>query len=67
LNLKNLLDHSFSLQEKSLDFIYKGGRDEAPVDINENILKEAMEVAETETKKETITPAFEELIKPRLC
>ena len=36
------------------------------VDINENVLKEAMEVAETTTKKETITLALEELIKSRL-
>ena len=36
------------------------------VDINENILKEAMEVSETVTKKETITLALEELIKSRL-
>jgi Arc/MetJ family transcription regulator len=36
------------------------------VDINENILKEAMEVSESTTKKETITLALEELIKSRL-
>ncbi len=36
------------------------------VDINENVLKEAMEVSETTTKKETITMALEELIKSRL-
>lgn len=36
------------------------------VDINENVLKEAMEVAETATKKDTITLALEELIKSRL-
>ena len=36
------------------------------VDINENVLKEAMEVSETVTKKETITLALEELIKSRL-
>jgi len=36
------------------------------VDINENVLKEAMEVAETATKRETITLALEELIKSRL-
>ena len=36
------------------------------VDINENVLKEAMEVSETTTKKETITLALEELIKSRL-
>jgi Arc/MetJ family transcription regulator len=35
------------------------------VDINENVLKEAMEVSETTTKKETITLALEELIKLR--
>lgn len=36
------------------------------VDINEDVLKEAMEVSETTTKKETITLALEELIKSRL-
>jgi len=36
------------------------------VDINENVLKEAMEISETATKKETITLALEELIKSRL-
>jgi Arc/MetJ family transcription regulator len=36
------------------------------VDINENVLKEAMEVSETTTKKETITLALEELIRSRL-
>jgi Arc/MetJ family transcription regulator len=36
------------------------------VDINENVLNEAMEVSETTTKKETITLALEELIKSRL-
>jgi Arc/MetJ family transcription regulator len=36
------------------------------VDINENVLKEAMEVSEATTKKETITLALEELIKSRL-
>ena len=36
------------------------------VDINENVLREAMEVSETATKKETITLALEELIKSRL-
>jgi Arc/MetJ family transcription regulator len=36
------------------------------VDINENVLKEAMEVSETATKKETITLALEELIRSRL-
>jgi Arc/MetJ family transcription regulator len=36
------------------------------VDINENVLKEAMELSETATKKETITLALEELIKSRL-
>lgn len=35
------------------------------VDINENVLKEAMEVSEKTTKKETITLALEELIKLR--
>ena len=33
--------------------------------INENVLKEAMEVSEMATKKETITLALEELIKLR--
>jgi len=36
------------------------------VDINENVLKEAMEVSEAVTKKETITLALEELIRSRL-
>ena len=36
------------------------------VDINENVLREAMEVSEATTKKETITLALEELIKLRL-
>ncbi len=36
------------------------------VDINENVLREAMEMSETATKKETITLALEELIKSRL-
>jgi len=36
------------------------------VDINENVLKEAMEVSEMATKKETITLALEELIKSKL-
>lgn len=36
------------------------------VDINKNVLKEAMELSETATKKETITLALEELIKSRL-
>jgi Arc/MetJ family transcription regulator len=36
------------------------------VDINENVLREAMEVSEATTKKETITLALEELIKSRL-
>lgn len=36
------------------------------VDINENVLKEAMELSETVTKKEAITLALEELIKSRL-
>ncbi len=36
------------------------------VDINEDVLREAMDVAETATKKETITLALEELIKSRL-
>jgi Arc/MetJ family transcription regulator len=36
------------------------------VDINQNVLREAMELSETDTKKETITLALEELIKSRL-
>ena len=36
------------------------------VDINDNVLKEAMDLSETCTKKETITLALEELIKSRL-
>lgn len=36
------------------------------VDIDEEILKEAMEVSEANTKKETITLALEELIRSRL-
>ena len=36
------------------------------VDINENVLREAMEMSETVTKKETITLALEELIRSRL-
>ncbi len=36
------------------------------VDINKNVLKEAMKVSETTTKKETITLALEELIKSKL-
>jgi Arc/MetJ family transcription regulator len=36
------------------------------VDINENVLKEAMEVSGARTKKEVITLALEELIKSRL-
>ncbi len=36
------------------------------VDISEDLLKEAMEVSETVTKKETITLALEELIKSKL-
>jgi Arc/MetJ family transcription regulator len=36
------------------------------VDINENVLKEAMDLSETSTKKEAITLALEELIKSRL-
>ena len=36
------------------------------VDIREDILREAMEVAEARTKKEVITIALEELIKARL-
>jgi Arc/MetJ family transcription regulator len=36
------------------------------VDINEDVLKEAMKLSEAETKKEVITLALEELIKSRL-
>jgi Arc/MetJ family transcription regulator len=36
------------------------------VDINETVLKEAMEISQTNTKKETITLALKELIKSRL-
>jgi Arc/MetJ family transcription regulator len=36
------------------------------VDIDEEILKKAMKVAEVETKKEAITLALQELIKSRL-
>ncbi len=36
------------------------------VDIDENVLREAMEVSETATKRETITLALEELIRARL-
>jgi hypothetical protein len=36
------------------------------VDINETTLKEAMEISQTTTKKETITLALEELIKSKL-
>ena len=36
------------------------------VDISEDVLKEAIEVSEKATKKETITLALEELIKSRL-
>jgi Arc/MetJ family transcription regulator len=36
------------------------------VDINEDILKEAMKLSEAETKKEVITLALEELIKSKL-
>lgn len=36
------------------------------VDINENVLKEAMEVSEAKTKKEVITLALEELIRLKL-
>ncbi len=46
--------------------IYKEKEMKTLVDINEDVLKEAMEVSETTTKKETITLALEELIKSRL-
>ena len=36
------------------------------VDINEDILKEAIKVSEARTKKEAITLALEELVKSRL-
>ncbi|MGB9628930.1 MAG: type II toxin-antitoxin system VapB family antitoxin [Thermodesulfobacteriota bacterium] len=36
------------------------------VDIDEKILKEAMEIAQTSTKKETIRLALEELIRTKL-
>jgi len=36
------------------------------VDVNESVLREAMKVAETATKKETINLALEELIKSKL-
>jgi Arc/MetJ family transcription regulator len=47
-------------------YIYKEKEMKTLVDINEDVLKEAMEVSETATKKETITLALEELIKSRL-
>ena len=46
--------------------IYKEAKMKTLVDINETVLKEAMEVSETTTKKETITLALEELIRSRL-
>ena len=52
---------------KTYNFVYK--RKVAMrtlVDIDKNVLKEAMEVSETTTKKETIALALEELIKSRL-
>jgi len=36
------------------------------VDIDENVLKEAMEVSEARTKKEVITLALEELVRLKL-
>ena len=36
------------------------------IDIDDNILKEAMKIAGTDTKKETVRIALEELIKARL-
>lgn len=36
------------------------------VDINEDVLKEAMKLSEAETKKEVITLALEELIRSKL-
>jgi Arc/MetJ family transcription regulator len=47
-------------------YIYKEKEMKTLVDINEDVLKEAMAVSETTTKKETITLALEELIKSRL-
>jgi Arc/MetJ family transcription regulator len=52
---------------KTCNFIYrKEIKMKTLVDINENVLKEAMEVSGTTTKKETITLALEELIRSRL-
>ena len=36
------------------------------VDINEDVLRKAMELSEAETKKEVILLALEELIRPKL-
>ncbi len=36
------------------------------VDLNENVLRKAMELSEIETKKEVITLALEELIRSKL-
>jgi Arc/MetJ family transcription regulator len=52
---------------KSAKFIYTGGgRMKTLVDIDEEILREAMKAAEVGTKKEAITLALQELIKSRL-
>ena len=52
---------------KTCNFVYKREMEmRTLVDIDENVLKEAMEVSQTTTKKETITLALEELIKSRL-
>ncbi len=37
-----------------------------PVDLNEDVLRKAMELSKTETKKEVITLALEELIRSKL-
>ena len=52
---------------KTCNFVYKREVEmRTLVDISEDVLKEAMEVSETATKKETITLALKELIKSRL-
>jgi len=51
---------------KTCNFIYKEEEMKTLVDINEGVLREAMDVSETTTKKETITLALEELIRSRL-
>jgi Arc/MetJ family transcription regulator len=42
-----------------------GGKMKTLVEIDEETLRQAMEVAEVETKRETITLALQELIKSR--